>query len=121
MSRTCDLLGTGRLVGNNVSKSNRKTKRTFLPNLIEKSFRSDALRKDFSLKITTRTYRTIVKHGSLDAFLSNVKKTNLTELAKNLRNAIFKVKPEIVKQKIELASQRKAKAIAISSKSEQTA
>lgn len=38
MSRICDLTGKGSVVGNNVSFSNRKTKRRFNPNLQEKSF-----------------------------------------------------------------------------------
>ena len=33
MSRICELTGKTRLVGNNVSHANNKTKKTFLPNL----------------------------------------------------------------------------------------
>ena len=32
MSRTCDLVGTGPMSGNNVSHANNKTKRRFEPN-----------------------------------------------------------------------------------------
>ena len=102
MSRVCELMGTGRLVGNNVSKSNRKTRRTFLPNLIEKQLVSNILKKTFNLKITTRTARTIAKHGSLDDFLINVKKANLTEFAVNLKQRILKISPEALKQMLEL-------------------
>ena len=43
MSRICELTGKGRLVGNNVSHANNKTKRTFLPNLQNVTLISDAL------------------------------------------------------------------------------
>ena len=93
MARRCDLMGTGRQIGNNVSKSNRKTKRTFLPGLITKTFASEELRKDLKLSITKRTYRTIVKHGTIDDFLVNVKSTNLTIEA-------IVLKKQIIRQKI---------------------
>ena len=38
MSRVCDLTGKKALSGNNVSHSNRKTKRRFYPNLQKKRF-----------------------------------------------------------------------------------
>ncbi|WP_370468669.1 50S ribosomal protein L28, partial [Pseudomonas canadensis] len=43
MSRICELTGKGRMVGNNVSHANNKTKRTFLPNLQNVTLISDAL------------------------------------------------------------------------------
>ena len=43
MSRICELTGKGRLVGNNVSHANNKTKRTFLPNLQNVTLISDTL------------------------------------------------------------------------------
>ena len=38
MARVCDLTGKKRMVGNNVSKSLNRTKRTFDTNLIKKRF-----------------------------------------------------------------------------------
>ncbi|HNU48354.1 MAG TPA: 50S ribosomal protein L28, partial [Bacteroidia bacterium] len=38
MSRICDLTGKTSIVGNNISFSNRKTKRRFNPNLQTKKF-----------------------------------------------------------------------------------
>lgn len=35
MSRTCDICGKGTITGNNVSKSNIHTKRTWKPNLVK--------------------------------------------------------------------------------------
>ena len=43
MSRKCDLTGKKALVGHKVSHSNRKTKRRFLPNLVNVTMQSDAL------------------------------------------------------------------------------
>ena len=43
MSRRCDLTGKGPLVGHKVSHSNIKTKRRFLPNLLNVTLMSDAL------------------------------------------------------------------------------
>ena len=43
MSRRCDLTGKGVLVGHKVSHSNIKTKRRFLPNLLNVTMISDTL------------------------------------------------------------------------------
>ena len=51
MSRICELTGKGRMVGNNVSHANNKTKRTFLPNLQNVTLLSDSLAKSVKLKI----------------------------------------------------------------------
>ena len=43
MSRRCELTAKGPLVGHKVSHSNIKTKRRFLPNLVNVTFISEAL------------------------------------------------------------------------------
>ena len=43
MSKVCDLLAVAVQSGHNVSHSNRKTKRRFLPNLKNVAFKSDVL------------------------------------------------------------------------------
>jgi ribosomal protein L28 len=43
MSRRCELTGVGPMVGHNVSHSNIKTKRRFLPSLKATKLQSDAL------------------------------------------------------------------------------
>jgi large subunit ribosomal protein L28 len=96
MSRSCDLMNTGRSVGNNVSKSNRKTRRTFLPNLMVKSYESEVLRKVFNLKITTRTNKTVLKYGSFDNFLINVKNGNLTDFAVKLKKSLISARPDLI-------------------------
>ena len=69
MSRSCQLTGKKPQSGHNVSHSNRKTNRRFLPNLQKMSLASATLGRDVSLKISTRALRTVVKKGGLDQFL----------------------------------------------------
>lgn len=63
MARVCELTGKRMMVGNNVSHSNRKTKRRFLPNLVTKKFYLAAEDKWISLKISTSALRTVNKIG----------------------------------------------------------
>lgn len=88
MSRKCDLLAVGVMSGNNVSHSNRKTKRKFLPNLNTLTFRSDTLGVNVSLKIAASTLRTVNKYGNIDNFLVNYRCNKLTESAQKLRRQI---------------------------------
>jgi large subunit ribosomal protein L28 len=90
MSKKCDLLGVGVMVGNNVSHSNRKTRRRFLPNLKTVSLKSDTLGVDVTLRVTAATLRTVNKHGNIDSFLINTRFAKLTDLAKSLRTQIKK-------------------------------
>jgi large subunit ribosomal protein L28 len=63
MSRVCQLTGKSVMVGNNVSHSNRKTKRKFLPNLVTKKFFLPEEDSYVTLKISTSALRTINKKG----------------------------------------------------------
>lgn len=63
MSRVCQLTGKKVLVGNNVSHSNKRTKRKFYPNLQVKKFYIPELDKYITLKICTSALRTIDKKG----------------------------------------------------------
>ena len=63
MSRVCQLTGKGVMVGNNVSHSNRKTKRKFYPNLITKKFFIPEEDRYITLKISASALRTIDKKG----------------------------------------------------------
>ncbi|OXE37326.1 MAG: 50S ribosomal protein L28 [Phenylobacterium zucineum] len=69
MSRRCELTGVGPMVGHNVSHSNVKTKRRFLPNLAQVNLQSEALGQSFKLRITNAALRTIDFRGGLDPFL----------------------------------------------------
>jgi len=69
MARRCDLTGLGPQFGHNVSHSNRKTNRRFEPNLQKATLHSHALRRDVSLRVSTRALRSVSRMGGLDPFL----------------------------------------------------
>jgi len=73
MSRICQLTGKRPITGHNVSHSNRKTKRRFLPNLIKKRFYIPEKDKWVTLKISASALRTINKLGIYE-FLKKQKK-----------------------------------------------
>ncbi len=63
MSRVCQLTGKRPISGNNVSHSNRKTRRRFLPNLIKKRFFIPETGKWVTLKVSAKALRNINKLG----------------------------------------------------------
>lgn len=63
MSRVCQLTGKKPIVGNNVSHSNRKTKRKFNVNLINKRFYIPEENRWITLKISTSALKNINKKG----------------------------------------------------------
>ena len=63
MSRICKITGKRPLVGNNVSKSNHKTKRRQLPNLQSKRIFLPELGKSITIKVSTTAIKTIDKIG----------------------------------------------------------
>lgn len=69
MPRRCELTGSKVASGNNVSHSNRRTRRTFAPNLQNVTMLSDALGERVRMRVTTRALRTVQKVGGIDAFL----------------------------------------------------
>ncbi|MBO7416391.1 MAG: 50S ribosomal protein L28 [Bacteroidaceae bacterium] len=68
MSRICQITGKKAMVGNNVSHSKRRTKRTFDVNLFTKKFFYVEENCWISLKLSAAGLRTINKKG-LDAAL----------------------------------------------------
>ena len=90
MPRVCKVTGKKTEVGMNVSHSNRRTKRTFLPNLQTLKFHSDILGRDFSLRISTAGLRTLTKHGSLDAYVMSKPISRLTPEMAKIKTAIVK-------------------------------
>ncbi len=73
MSKVCQLTGKRPMSGNNVSHSNRKTKRRFLPNLQKKRFYIPEKDQWVELKVSTSAMRTIDKLG-IYAYLTKLKK-----------------------------------------------
>ncbi|MBL0320001.1 MAG: 50S ribosomal protein L28 [Alphaproteobacteria bacterium] len=89
MSRTCDIIASKRpMSGHQISHSNRKAKRRFVPNLQNVTLYSDALKQKVRLCIATNTLRSVEKHGSLDMFLLATAGTKLTCSAKKLKKQI---------------------------------
>jgi len=71
MSKVCTLTGKRPISGNNVSHSNRKTKRRFVPNIQKKRFYIAEADKWVTLKVSTSAMRTINKIG-LVAYLKKL-------------------------------------------------
>ncbi len=63
MAKVCIVTGKKPMSGHNVSHSNRKTKRRFLPNLQTRRFWVDSLKKWVTLRVSTKAIRTIDKKG----------------------------------------------------------
>ncbi|MBN1494471.1 50S ribosomal protein L28 [Candidatus Peregrinibacteria bacterium] len=61
MSKVCCVTGKKPAVGHNVSHSNRKTKRRFLPNLMSKKVFNPKTGKWEKLRISTNGLRTLTK------------------------------------------------------------
>ena len=91
MSRTCELTGKKPMVGNKVSHSNIKTKRRYLPNLVDVTVHSDAMGQSYSARISASALRTVDKRGGLDAFLAKAKDEELS-------SRMLKIKREIAKR-----------------------
>ena len=88
MSRRCELTGVGPMVGNNVSHSNIKTKRRFMPNLAAVSLKSDVMGQSYSLRITNAALRTIDFRGGLDPVIVKAKDEVLSAKALRLKRQI---------------------------------
>ncbi|MGY4282789.1 large subunit ribosomal protein L28 [Bradyrhizobium sp. LM2.7] len=73
MSRRCELTAKGPLVGHKVSHSNIKTKRRFLPNLVNVTFISEALGRNVRLRVSTNAVKSVDHNGGLDAYMLKVK------------------------------------------------
>ena len=73
MSKICSITGKRPLVGNNVSKSNIKTKRRQLPNLQSKKIYIPELNKTVKIKVSVSAIKSIDKTG----LLAYLKKRNI--------------------------------------------
>jgi large subunit ribosomal protein L28 len=90
MSRRCELTAKGPLVGNKVSHSNIKTKRRFLPNLLNVTLMSDALGRSVKLRISANALKSVDHRGGLDSFLVKASDSDLSPKALELKRAIKK-------------------------------
>ena len=94
MSRRCELTGKAVLAGNNVSHANNKTRRRFLPNLLNVTLQSDALNQRIRMRISAHALRTVEHRGGLDAFLRKAKPHTLSKRCLQIKRAIAKAESE---------------------------
>jgi large subunit ribosomal protein L28 len=87
MARKCVVTGKGVQVGHNVSHSNVKSKRRFLPNLQRTSLLSDVL-GSVRLRVTAAAIRTIEYKGGIDAFLRNTPDRKLSPQIRRLKRRV---------------------------------
>src|SRR6266498_1484051 len=90
MPRQCELTGKTAQVGHKVSHSNRKTKRRFLPNLLNVTLISDELGRSVKLRVSANALRTVDHRGGLDAFLLKASDDDLSTRALELKRQIRK-------------------------------
>jgi|SRR5210317_1027341 large subunit ribosomal protein L28 len=79
MSRICQLTGKKVMVGNNVSHSNRRTKRRFYPNLFKKRFYVPEEDRWVTLRVSASGIRNINRLGVLGAISNAKEKGTWTE------------------------------------------
>ncbi len=90
MARRCELTGKSNQTGHLVSHSNRKTKTTFRPNLVNVTLQSDALARSVKLRISANALRSVDHRGGLDAFLIKASAEDLSTGALSLKRDIEK-------------------------------
>ncbi|NVK36527.1 MAG: 50S ribosomal protein L28 [Gammaproteobacteria bacterium] len=72
MAKVCQVTGKRPVTGNNVSHSNVKTKRRFLPNLQTHRFWVESENRFVKLRISTKAMRIIDKKG-IDSVLADLR------------------------------------------------
>ena len=89
MSKKCELTGKSPLKGHKVSHANNKTKRKFYPNLKKVTFKSEILKRNIKLNVSTAALKTVDYKGGLDNFLKTIKTYKLSKRAKKLKSKII--------------------------------
>lgn len=90
MSKRCAITGKTIQFGNNVSHSQRKTRRRFNPNIQSVSLLSELLGEKVKLNITVSTLRSIEHNGGLDAYLLKTSNLKLSAEAVSIKKRIKK-------------------------------
>jgi large subunit ribosomal protein L28 len=88
MSRRCELTGKGVMTGNRVSHAVNRTRRRFLPNLLQVSLLSDALGRSVKLRISANALRSVEHRGGIDAFLLKQDDADLSDRAKAIKQEV---------------------------------
>ncbi len=73
MSKVCQVTGKRRIVGNNVSHANNRTKRIFNPNLHDHKFWVESENRWVRLRVSSHGMRIIDKRG-IDAVLADIRR-----------------------------------------------
>ncbi len=94
MSWRCELTGKGPLVGHKVSHSNIKTKRRFMPNLVNVTLTSETLGRSVRARISANALKSVDHRGGFDAFLLKAKNSELAPRMLELKRAILKKQAE---------------------------
>lgn len=94
MSRRCELTGKAVQTGHNVSHSNIKSKRRWLPNLNQATLASDALGRSFKFRVTAAALRTVDHRGGLDAFLIKQRDETMSPRAVKVKRDLEKALAE---------------------------
>lgn len=79
-----------RMVGNNRSHAENKTKRTFEVNVQDTTVYSETLGRKVAIKVTAAGLRTLDHKGGLDAFLIGTAKTKLDPALRPLKAEVEK-------------------------------
>ncbi len=90
MSRRCELTGKGVQSGNNVSHAKNRTRRRFLPNLVNVTLLSETLGTGVKMRISAHALRSVEHRGGLDAFLAKAKDADLSTGALAIKRKIEK-------------------------------
>ena len=88
MARRCELTGKGVMTGNKVSHALNRTRRRFLPNLLNVSLLSDVLGRTVKLRICANALRTVEHRGGLDAFLIKADDAELSPVALAMKKEV---------------------------------
>lgn len=88
MARRCELTGKGVMTGNTVSHALNRTRRRFLPNLLNVTLISDALQRNVKLRISANALRSVEHRGGLDAFLLKAADSELSLNAQGIKKEL---------------------------------
>ena len=90
MARRCELTGKGVQSGNNVSHAKNRTRRRFLPNLVNVTLLSETLSTGVKMRVSAHALRSVEHRGGLDAFLIKAKDADLSSNALQIKRKVEK-------------------------------
>ncbi len=90
MARRCELTGKGVQAGNNVSHSNIKSRRRFLPNVRYAKLASEALGRAIRFRVSAAGMRSVEHNNGLDNFLVKQPDARLSDNARRIKREIKK-------------------------------